>query len=66
MCPIPEKAIFLEKKEILLNNEEISVVQLPFVNRDLCIGCGICEYMCPIKGEAAIRIYVPSNQVAQT
>jgi NAD-dependent dihydropyrimidine dehydrogenase PreA subunit len=32
--------------------------------RDLCIGCGICEYRCPVASEAAIRVYsdYPGNQ----
>jgi ferredoxin len=24
-----------------------------------CIGCGICEYICPVEGESAIRVYAP-------
>jgi len=24
-----------------------------------CIGCGVCEYICPVEGEAAIRVYAP-------
>ena len=33
-------------------------VQLPQVNRQSCIGCGICEYKCPVSGDAAIRVYL--------
>jgi Pyruvate/2-oxoacid:ferredoxin oxidoreductase delta subunit len=29
------------------------------VIRERCVGCGICEYKCPLEGEAAIRLYVP-------
>ena len=32
-------------------------------DRERCIGCGICEYKCPVNGEAAIRIYVPGTEV---
>jgi ferredoxin len=59
MCPLPEKAITLEDVEVKTPNGESSVIQLPRVNRDLCIGCGICEYKCPVSGEAAIRVYTP-------
>ncbi|MFQ6102556.1 MAG: 4Fe-4S binding protein [Anaerolineae bacterium] len=33
-------------------------MQRPHVIRERCIGCGICEYKCPVNGEAAIRVYV--------
>jgi NAD-dependent dihydropyrimidine dehydrogenase PreA subunit len=33
----------------------------PVVDRTLCIGCGICEYKCPVNGEAAIRVYAPGR-----
>ena len=28
----------------------------PFVVDDLCNGCGICEFVCPVDGKAGIRI----------
>jgi len=29
----------------------------PYVDREKCTGCGICEYKCPVIGEAAIVVY---------
>jgi ferredoxin len=60
MCPVPEKAIMLEPVEVSNANGELATVQRPQVIRERCIGCGICEYKCPLEGEAAIRIYVPA------
>jgi polyferredoxin len=57
MCPIPEKAIKLEKETVMNSSSEISDILLPRVIPDLCIGCGICEYKCPVEGESAIPIY---------
>ena len=31
-------------------------VKLPYVVPELCIGCGICEFNCPVNNEAAIRV----------
>ncbi len=60
MCPTPEKAIRLEQVQVQKEDGETVTVQRPYVVRDLCIGCGICEYKCPLEGVAAIRVYVPS------
>lgn len=57
MCPVPDKAISLEPAIIDLPNGEKLNIQYPSVNRERCIGCGICEYKCPVNGDAAIRIY---------
>jgi polyferredoxin/Pyruvate/2-oxoacid:ferredoxin oxidoreductase delta subunit len=57
MCPRPEKAIRLEEATVLDARGEPLAVQRPYVLADLCIGCGICEYQCPIEGRAAIEVY---------
>ena len=31
-------------------------LQLPFVDPAHCIGCGVCEHECPVKGQRAIRV----------
>ncbi len=61
MCPIPEKAILLETQEVYNAQGERVSVQVPRVVRERCIGCGICEYKCPLNGEAAIRVFVPQT-----
>lgn len=58
MCPVAEKAIFLEEAEVPSEEGGPRTVHRPHVRREVCIGCGICEYKCPIPGTAAIRVYV--------
>lgn len=29
----------------------------PLVNQDLCVGCGYCENRCPVKPDAAIKVF---------
>jgi NAD-dependent dihydropyrimidine dehydrogenase PreA subunit len=36
---------------------EVAVrLQLPVVDPERCIGCGICEHECPVSGKRAIRV----------
>jgi len=56
MCPVPKKAIRLTEETVLDAAGKQVVVQKPNVVRPLCIGCGICEYQCPVESEAAIRV----------
>lgn len=57
MCPLPQKAITLEVGEFMTPEGNPITISLPVVNREICIGCGICENKCPVAGEAAIRVY---------
>jgi polyferredoxin len=64
MCPVPDKAIELEEVETVDAAGNGMLLQRPRVLRERCIGCGICEYKCPVNGEAAIRVYVPERDEA--
>ena len=63
MCPVPEKAIQLQESELPGADGAPVIIKLPRVLRERCIGCGICEYKCPVNGEAAIRVFVPETTV---
>jgi len=56
MCPLPRKAIHFEGTLPGEITHAAGDVQFPVVERGLCIGCGICEFKCPVEGEAAIRV----------
>jgi MauM/NapG family ferredoxin protein len=55
-CPLPTKAIRLEETTIKTASGTSLTVKQPYVNAELCIGCGICQNMCPVSGQAAIRV----------
>ena len=57
MCPVPQKAVYLEEVVALGRDGQSHRLQRPHVEPELCIGCGICEYRCPVAGPAAIRVY---------
>ena len=61
MCPLPKKAIVLEEVEVQDERGNKTLLKRPVVLLKHCIGCGICENRCPLGGEAAIRVYTPTD-----
>ncbi|MCX8084598.1 MAG: 4Fe-4S dicluster domain-containing protein [Calditerrivibrio sp.] len=55
-CPTAPKAIVFEVGEITTIDGLKKKVHLPKIKPDLCIGCGICQYKCPITDKPAIYI----------
>jgi ferredoxin len=61
VCPVADKAIWLEEVEAVNAQGETVLLQRPRVIKELCNGCGICEYQCPMGGESAVRVYAPTE-----
>ena len=56
LCPTSPKAIYL-RKEIVPGPGHAAVVgTVPYVDLKRCVGCGICENKCPVRGKPAIRV----------
>ena len=64
MCPVPQKAIVFDLDEVTRPDGVTVTVRLPRVIEDDCIGCGICEYQCPVNGPAAIVVKTDAGQAA--
>lgn len=55
-CPTGEKAIYFVEQEMEGRNGVRQRLKLPRVDPKLCIGCGICEWVCPVRDRPAIYV----------
>ena len=55
-CPIPEKAIRFERSGEIDYNGKL-LLKKPYVVDELCTGCGICEYVCPLEEKPGIEVF---------
>jgi MauM/NapG family ferredoxin protein len=52
-CPTPDKAIKFEQADVMTLRGRRRI-RRPVIDLKLCIGCGICEYKCPLHDQPAI------------
>jgi ferredoxin len=58
-CPEHIRAIYLVSVESVDSHGTVKVVKQPHVDPAQCVGCGACEYACPLRERPAI--YVTSS-----
>ncbi|UCG80757.1 MAG: 4Fe-4S binding protein, partial [Desulfobacterales bacterium] len=58
VCPTSPKAVYLRKQVIRSPDLSQAPVEVnaPYLDLKKCVGCGICETKCPVKGQPAIRV----------
>ena len=65
-CPVPDKAIKFREVEVYNFRGKLKKVKQIYVVPDLCIGCGICENVCPRTDAAAIAVGAEEEQRENT
>jgi len=54
-CPTPNKSIRFSDITIQTPDGP-KTIKRPTIAKDECIGCGICEHVCPLDGPAGVRV----------
>ncbi len=59
-CPTADKAI--KFRTVPRSDQPGKQIRQPYIVDALCIGCGICEFKCPVNGYPAIRV-IGTNEI---
>ncbi|MCE5249164.1 4Fe-4S binding protein [bacterium] len=62
ICLICDEVCPYDAVEFHMVTDEKGTLQRPYVIEDKCVGCGQCEFGCPVNGPAAIHV-TPINEV---
>jgi polyferredoxin len=55
-CPTSPKAVYLQSAEVTDSTGNAKQVRQPYIDPARCVGCGACEYVCPVKDRPAVYV----------
>lgn len=55
-CPVSPKAIYIEEAEVIDSSGKVKKLKQPRIDPSRCVGCGACEYACPLQDRPAVYV----------
>jgi polyferredoxin len=55
-CPVSPKAIYVEEAQVIDSSGNTKTLKQPRVDPSRCVGCGACEYACPLQEKPAVYV----------
>jgi ferredoxin len=55
-CPVSPKAIYVEEAEVIDSGGKTKTLKQPRIDPSRCVGCGACEYACPLQDRPAVYV----------
>ena len=55
-CPTSPKAVYLRSAEVADATGSTQQVRQPYIDPARCVGCGACEFACPVRDRPAVYV----------
>ena len=55
-CPVSPKAIYVQEVQVIDSAGNTKTLKQPHIDPSRCVGCGACEYACPLQDRPAVYV----------